>query len=196
MLSVPKKGERYRDSEWNFVEILGIGRNADNLEELVIFFLVEIPDRFWVLPIKDFIKRYSLTGDSANQTFHEDRKQRDPGDMAKSNQNEKTGIESQKGDERDSDCSGDELAELKTDSSKEISAGGGFLMEFLDASSVDQRLDILKRMKVQELNDQLIDTMAVSLDTEIPKGPIENRYADLMNHLETRRKYEQHRRYR
>ena len=163
MLAMPKKGEKFRDSEWNVVEILGIGRNADNLEEVVIFFLLKIPDRYWILPIKDFIKRY------------------------KRSESEGGSIENKGNSHSD---------ESVINAPKSIPDSNSQLMDFWDASSVDQRLDILRSMKVQRLDDHMIDTMAVALDTEIPKGPIENRYADLMNHLETRRKYEQHRRYR
>ncbi|MBO6133022.1 MAG: hypothetical protein J6P05_01655 [Lachnospiraceae bacterium] len=152
---MPKKGEKYRDSEWNVVEILGIGRNADNLEEVVIFFLLKIPDRYWILPIKDFVKRYKRS---------------------------------------DTEKSKGRCDDSANKPAKSIPDNNSQLMDFLDASSVDQRLDILKRMKVQSLNDHMIDTMAVALDTEIPKGSIENRYSDLMSHLETRKKYEQHRR--
>ena len=41
------------------------------------------------------------------------------------------------------------------------------LMAFLDADTYEEKLEILYRMQL-DLNDYLIDTMAVSLDVVIP----------------------------
>ena len=41
-----------------------------------------------------------------------------------------------------------------------------------------------------DLNDYLIDTMAVAVDVVIPDGDIDDRYRQLKGCLEARRKYE------
>ena len=68
------------------------------------------------------------------------------------------------------------------------------LMLFLDARSVAERIRILKDSGPAKLNNGMIDAMAVSLDTEIAEGEVAARYEELVSYLETRQKYEQHRR--
>ena len=63
------------------------------------------------------------------------------------------------------------------------------LMAFLDADTYEEKLEILYRMQL-ELNDYLIDTMAVSLDVVIPEGELFKRYDALKQSIRTRQKYE------
>lgn len=63
------------------------------------------------------------------------------------------------------------------------------LMAFLDADTYEEKLEILYRMQL-ELNDYLIDTMAVSLDVVIPDGDIDERYRQLKGCLQAKQKYE------
>ena len=66
------------------------------------------------------------------------------------------------------------------------------LMSFLDADTYEEKLEILYRMQL-DLNDYLIDTMAVSLDVVIPEGDIDERYRQLKSCLQAKQKYEIHR---
>lgn len=63
------------------------------------------------------------------------------------------------------------------------------LMAFLDADTYAEKLEILYRMQM-DLNDYLIDTMAVSLDVVIPEGDIDERYRNLKGCLQAKQKYE------
>lgn len=63
------------------------------------------------------------------------------------------------------------------------------LMAFLDAETYEEKLEILYRMQL-DLNDYLIDTMAVAVDVVIPDGDIDDRYRQLKGCLEAKRKYE------
>lgn len=63
------------------------------------------------------------------------------------------------------------------------------LMEFLDAETYEERIKILTHLRPR-ITDQMINTMAVSLDLDIKDGEIERRYDELLNCLYTRAKYE------
>lgn len=63
------------------------------------------------------------------------------------------------------------------------------LMAFLDADTYEEKLEILYRMQL-DLNDYLIDTMAVSIDVVIPEGDIDERYRQLKGCLQAKQKYE------
>lgn len=63
------------------------------------------------------------------------------------------------------------------------------LMAFLDADTYEEKLEILYRME-PDLNDYLVDTMAVSLDVVIPDGDIDERCRQLRGCLQAKQKYE------
>lgn len=63
------------------------------------------------------------------------------------------------------------------------------VLEFLDAGSYEQRLNILAALH-NRITDEMINTMAVAVDLEIKEGDVEDRYAELRNCLRTFEKYE------
>lgn len=63
------------------------------------------------------------------------------------------------------------------------------VLEFLDTEDFDERYNILVSMR-DELDDQMVNILAVALDVVIPEGRIEERYDALKNCLRTRQRYE------
>ncbi len=63
------------------------------------------------------------------------------------------------------------------------------LLEFLDADSYEQRLNILAGLH-HRITDEMITVMAVACDIEVPDGETEERYASLKSCLLTMEKYE------
>lgn len=63
------------------------------------------------------------------------------------------------------------------------------VLAFLDAGSYGERLTILDTLH-NRITDDMINTMAVSVDLEIKEGEIEDRYAELRSCLRTFEKYE------
>ncbi len=63
------------------------------------------------------------------------------------------------------------------------------VLEFLDADSYEQRLNILASLR-NRITDEMINTMAVAVDLEIKEGDVEDRYEELRNCLLTFAKYE------
>ncbi len=63
------------------------------------------------------------------------------------------------------------------------------VLDFLDASTYEKRLEILSRIH-PIVTDDMINTMAMACDLEIDDGDIEKRYAELKNCLLTYEKFE------
>lgn len=63
------------------------------------------------------------------------------------------------------------------------------VMEFLDADSYEERLNILAALHCR-ITDEMINTMSVAVDIEVNEGDIEERYEALKNCLVTLEKYE------
>ena len=79
--------------------------------------------------------------------------------------------------------------EVSADPTEEEPPLDPFLLDFLDADTYRERLNLLAALHVR-LTDDMVNTMAVSLDVEIPEGDIEERYEALKNCLLTLDKYE------
>lgn len=63
------------------------------------------------------------------------------------------------------------------------------VLAFLDADSYERRLEILVSME-HRITDEMITTMAVACDVEVPEGAVEERFNGLKNCLVTLEKYE------
>ena len=63
------------------------------------------------------------------------------------------------------------------------------LMAFFDAETMEEKYQILLDMR-GEINDRMINNMAVVLDVVIEEGPVEQRYEELKTCLRTFQKYE------
>ena len=66
------------------------------------------------------------------------------------------------------------------------------VLEYLEAESVDERLNILASLH-HRITDEMINTMAVVTDVEINEGPVETRYLELKNCLLMKQKFEKQR---
>ena len=63
------------------------------------------------------------------------------------------------------------------------------LMQFLDADSYEKKLEILVNLRNQ-LDESMLNTMAISLDLEAKEGSIEQKYEDIKYCLTTLERYE------
>lgn len=91
-----------------------------------------------------------------------------------------------KGETTEKNQDEEEISNMQEGSPQEL------LMAFLDAQTHSRKLEILYQMK-DCVTDYLIDTMALSLDMEIPQGVLEDRYQKLIRSLRTVIKYETNR---
>ncbi|MBD5485496.1 MAG: DUF1653 domain-containing protein [Lachnospiraceae bacterium] len=79
--------------------------------------------------------------------------------------------------------------QVQTDESNEQINIDPLVMDFLDADTYEQRLNILTALR-HRITDEMINTMAVAVDLEIKDGDVEERYEELKNCLLTFEKYE------
>ncbi len=63
------------------------------------------------------------------------------------------------------------------------------LLEFLDTSSAEERLNILTALR-DRITDEMIITIALVMDLELPEGSIEERYDQVRYALLAKKKYE------
>ena len=88
----------------------------------------------------------------------------------------------------------EEVEKTVTESMTDVSCEEEFqldpmVLEFLDADSYEERLNILAGLH-HRITDEMITTMALSVDLEIDDGDVEERYEELKNCLLTFERYE------
>lgn len=69
------------------------------------------------------------------------------------------------------------------------------MMAFFDTEDLEARYRILLKMR-EDINDTMIDNMAVVMDVVIPDGDIATRYDSLKHVIQTKQRYEQNTRLR
>lgn len=86
-----------------------------------------------------------------------------------------------------------EETEMWDDSAPEEKSAEGsvsdMLLKFLDAETFAEKYDIVERMR-GEIDDKMIDDLAVAIDVVIPEGRLDERYRQLKHCIQTRIKYE------
>ena len=63
------------------------------------------------------------------------------------------------------------------------------VLQFLDAGTYEERLNILVGLR-HRITDEMITTMAIASDVEVPEGSLEERFQGLKNCLATLDRYE------
>lgn len=81
--------------------------------------------------------------------------------------------------------------ELEASGEEKAETGGlePLVLEFLDSDSYEEKMNILAALH-HKITDDMINTLAVALDVEIPQGDVEKRYEELKCCLLTLEKYE------
>ncbi len=63
------------------------------------------------------------------------------------------------------------------------------LMRFLDAETFNEKLDILRSIRLT-VDNETIDAIAMAIDTQIPDGDVNDRYDKLLEHMRMKKMYE------
>lgn len=216
MERIPKSGEFYRHFKNKLYQVVTVATHSETGEELVIYQALYGDYKTYARPLAMFTSEVDHEKyPEVTQKYRFERVE--PGDWEKhvehASAREDTGAVS------DADCDGAEkfpdtagyrkgeevqtqeniaqgtaqitedsrTVENQADESKaQINPK---VLEFLDTEDFDERYNILVSLR-DELDDQMVNILAVALDVVIPEGRIEERYDALKNCLRTRQRYE------
>lgn len=175
-MRVVKVGEFYRHFKGNYYQVITLAHHSETDEMLVVYQALYGEYKVCARPYDMFIskvdkEKYPKAGqeyrfEKVDPPFYEE-------GIEKENLSEE-GIEKTNLSEK--------VAQPKSD----------FLMEFLDAKSVKQKIELLDIMK-NELDDHVINSICVSLDIPFVEGTMFEKYDSIRRVLETKEKYEKRR---
>lgn len=193
MRSIPEPFEIYRHFKGNLYQIIAIARDSESDRKVVVYqalygdysIYVRDLDNFCSLTDKDKYpgagQKYRFekveTGCLADEAVTDDKNdiadplQKNDTDNAESKayHNERSG-----------------------DSGDPIMGEGGVdpaVIEFLDADTYEQKLNILASVK-HRITDEMLAAMSIGADIELSEGSVEDKYSSLKNCLLTKDKFE------
>ena len=196
MTFIPKPHEIYKHFKGNLYQIVTLAEHSETGEELVIYQAMYGDFKIYARPLAMFTSRvdrekypdveqefrFALQGpDSERQKREEASPSAQPTDQKVDSEKP----ESQKPKVKNPD-SEDYLDEESETEELDIDP---MVLEFLDAESYEQRLNILAGLH-HRITDDMITTMAVACDIEVEEGDTQKRYESLRSCLLTMEKYE------
>lgn len=199
---IPRPHEIYKHFKGNLYQIVAIAEHTETGETLVIYQALYGDFKTYARPLSMFVSpvdqekypdvqqyfRFELQGDDSGrqmQCLPENRQVQQKKDAGILNG---TG----QADEEVKTVPITESASLESADMEETPEEPNLdpmVLEFLDADSYEQRLNILAGVH-HRITDEMITTMAISCDVEVEEGSTEERYESLKNCLLTLERYE------
>ena len=175
MSFIPKPHEIYKHFKGNLYQIVAIAEHSETGEQLVIYQALYGEFKTYARPLAMFIGRVDKEKyPDVTQEFRFELQGPDSDRQRDAMQSKELPSEEKKPEVAQ------EAEELQIDP---------LVLEFLDADSYEQRLNILAALH-HRITDEMITTMAIACDIEVTEGDTEERYDSLKNCLLTLEKYE------
>ena len=194
----PKPQEMYRHFKGNIYQIRCLAKHSETGEMMVVYQAMYDTFQIYVRPLNMFMEEVDRAKyPDAKQRYRfelmQDTDDVSPSDGLQERVQIKPQIQSSETAQIEtavrSEASVKPQPSAQTTESDEQLNIDPLVMEFLDADTYEQRLNVLAALR-DRVTDDMINTMAVAVDLEIKDGEIEERYAELKRCLLTFEKYE------
>ena len=172
MSNIPTPGQLYRHFKGNLYRIVTLAKDSETGENMVVYQALYGSFACYVKPLALFMdKMEHVEYPDAGQGY---RFGQDPLDMRM-----------QSGSAGRAE---DKAVCVRCDENSELQADPA-LLRFLDADTLEEKLQILKSLE-HSITDRLIDDFAAALDLVIPDGSLTNRYTQLLSSVRTMQRFE------
>ena len=193
MTFIPKPHEIYKHFKGNLYQIVTIAQHSETGEQLVIYQAMYGDFKIYARPLAMFTSevdkvkypevqqrfRFELQGaDADRQTRESDTVN---GAQTTTTQDASTGAAQT--------ATAQTTTQTVQTATAQEPALDPLVLEFLDADSYEQKLNILAGLH-HRITDEMITTMAIACDIEVNDGETEERYEELKNCLLTMEKFE------
>ena len=183
MSFIPKPQEIYKHFKGNLYQITAVAEHTETGELLVIYQALYGEFKTYARPLKMFVSRVNREKyPDVTQEFRFELQ--GPGA-----ERQRAESEPNQGKMEAGKTSGPELNDWASKPTEGELTLDPMVLEFLDADSYEQRLNILTGLRHRITND-MITTMAIACDVEIDDGDVEERYEALKTCLVTLERYE------
>lgn len=175
MSFIPKAHEIYKHFKGNLYQIVAIAEHSENGEQMVVYQALYGNFKIYVRPLDMFIGKVDKA--KYPDVTQEFRFELQGGDDSRQAMQVVAATQAQ------------QVASKSEEYTEEELALDPLVLEFLDADSYEQRLNILAALQ-HRVTDEMITTMAIASDVEVGEGSTEERFDSLRNCLLTLERYE------
>lgn len=168
----PRPQEMYRHFKGDIYQIRCLAKHSETGEMMVVYQAMYDTFQIYVRPLAMFMEEVdSLKYPDSGQRYRFELVDMEP-DLSLQTEPE-----------------ADSRTQIRTAESDEQLNIDPLVMEFLEADTYEQRLNILAALR-HRITDEMINTMAMAVDLAIKEGDVEERYEELKSCLLTFEKYE------
>lgn len=172
----PKPQEIYRHFKGGLYQIITLAKHSQTGEMLVIYQALYEDFTVYARELSEFLSETDREKyPSASQEYRFEKAEQQKADVLRQETEKQEGTEWE-----------EKMSEEQIEETVNIDP---LVMEFLDADTYEERLNILTALH-SRITDEMINTMSVAVDVEINEGDIEERYDALKTCLVTFEKYE------
>ncbi len=213
MAFIPRPHEIYKHFKGNLYQITAVAQHTETDEMLVVYQALYGDFKTYARPLQMFLSevdrekypdvrqryRFELQSENADRQRERDESFARTAEAAKTAAaGAERGAQAQAAAGAERGAQAQAAAGAEADSAAEQAGPGETeeelrldpqVLEFLDADSYEQRLNILAGLH-HRITDDMITTMAVACDIEVPDGETEERFASLKSCLLTLEKFE------
>ena len=192
MERIPVSGEIYRYFKNKLYQIITVAKHSETGEELVIYQALYGDFSVYARPLAMFVSEVDHEKyPDVTQKYRFERVEREELGAA-----EKSGAKEEPAGRNVS--GGWNQPGVKEETTEQNVSGGQEpaesevnprLMQFLDADDFEEKYNVLVGMR-DEIDDNLLNAMAVSIDAVLPEGDLSERYDALKYTVRTRQRYE------
>ena len=185
---IPQSGEIYRHFKNRLYQVIAVATHSETGEKLVIYQALYGDYQVYARPLAMFVSEVDREKyPDAAQTYRFERVDRSELAGAGSGRMERAEARKQaQATEAEELTDQIRVSQMEQSLSDEVNPK---LMQFFDADTLEEKYNILVSMR-DEVDDHLINSMAVVLDVVIPEGPVADRYEQLKACIRTKQRYE------
>lgn len=187
----PVAGQIYKHFKGNLYKVLAVAVHTESEEKLVVYQSVDNPDRVFARPLEMFMSdidrfryplirakyRFTLVSEPEEETKEEETKEETP--------NEDTKEEDVK-DEETEEQSDDDSAVYKDNGELVIDP---YVEGVLDEKEFSKKIEFFEMLR-GKCTEDMLTTIAISLDIQLQEGSIEDKYSQILRTLKMHEKYE------
>lgn len=197
----PVAGQIYKHFKGNLYKVLAVAVHTESEEKLVVYQSVDNPDRVFARPLEMFMSdidrfRYPLIRAKYRFTLVSEPEEETNGEETKEEETkeEETIEETLNEDTKGEDVKDEETEEQSDDDSAVYKDNGELVIDpyvegVLDEKEFSKKIEFLEMLR-GKCTEDMLTTIAISLDIQLQEGSIEDKYSQILKTLKMHEKYE------
>lgn len=192
----PVAGQIYKHFKGNLYKVLAVAVHTESEEKLVVYQSVDNPDRVFARPLEMFMSdidrfRYPLIRAKYRFTLVSEPEEETNGEETKE---EETKEETPNEDTKGEDVKDEETEEQSDDDSAVYKDNGELVIDpyvegVLDEKEFSKKIEFFEMLR-GKCTEDMLTTIAISLDIQLQEGSIEDKYSQILRTLKMHEKYE------